>query len=206
MRLAALVLALLALTPAAAAASNRSVDIADFEFSPAALTVNPGDTVTWRWRGADRNHTVTSRPGQADSFESDPGTAEFAVQHPAGDTFAHAFATPGRFGYVCRVHPSMTGHVTVVAVADRVAPRLRSLEAGVAKLRFTLSEKASVTALVTRSGKTVKRLRIRGRKGVNSVKFPPRDLRAGRYRLAVSAVDALGNESKAARRSFEIIG
>src|SRR5262245_47336062 len=116
-RLAALSTAVWAVALAMpAVAAESDVQIGSFKFAPATVTVQQGDTVTWSWAGPDVNHTVSSDPGQADSFESHPTTATNQVAGPPqGGTFSHTFNTPGAFTYFCRVHPSMTGKVVVNA-------------------------------------------------------------------------------------------
>src|SRR2546429_619016 len=88
-------------TPAAAVAAS-AVDIANFAFSPAAITVKAGTTVTWTNRDEDA-HTVAisgspvSRPLQT------------------GETYTHTFAQPGTYSYLCTIHPTMRGTVVVTA-------------------------------------------------------------------------------------------
>ncbi len=207
LRAAAIAALALALAPAAAGAADSTVGISNFTFSPAAVTVNRGDTVTWRFSGPDTNHTVTARPGQADTFESDPGVPEATVNHSTGDTFAHTFNVPGTFSYLCRVHPGMTGTVRVPFTVDTTPPSISSLRAKLERITFRLSESARVTALVKRGGKTVKRLRKAGRKGANTLRFSDRGLVAGaRYSVTATARDALGNESKPRKTSFSVPG
>jgi plastocyanin len=99
---------------APAVASESDVQIGAFKFAPATVTVDQGDTVTWSWAGPDTNHTVTSDPGQGDSFDSHDGIPASQVGGPpAGGTYSHTFNTPGSFTYFCRVHTSMKGRVVV---------------------------------------------------------------------------------------------
>ena len=79
-----------------------SVDIANFAFSPAVITVRAGATVTWTNRDEDA-HTVAIT-----------GTP---VSPPlqSGDAFTHRFDRPGTYSYVCSIHPSMRGMVVVTA-------------------------------------------------------------------------------------------
>lgn len=71
------------------------------QFSPASITVNVGDTVTWV--NADTvPHTSTSADGLWDSNTVRPG-----------QRFSFTFKQAGRFGYVCSFHPGMEGAVTV---------------------------------------------------------------------------------------------
>ena len=87
------------------------------------MTVDQGDTVTWSWAGPDTNHTVTSDPGQADSFDSHEGVPTNQVAGPpSGGTYSRTFNTPGTFTYFCRVHPSMKGKVVVNEVQRQSGP------------------------------------------------------------------------------------
>jgi plastocyanin len=105
-----------------AVAAESDVEVGSFKFAPASVTVQQGDAVTWSWAGPDVNHTITSDPGQADSFESHPTVATSQVTGPPpGGTYSHTFTTPGSFTYFCRVHPSMQGKVVVTPAAPGAA-------------------------------------------------------------------------------------
>ena len=84
----------------AAPASGNAVNIDNFAFAPATLTVHAGSTVTWTNRD-EEPHTVVANDG---SFHS-PGMDSQA-------TFSYTFTKAGTFDYVCSVHPFM--HATVV--------------------------------------------------------------------------------------------
>jgi len=86
--------------PGAPAATN-AVLIRDFAFSPATLTVPVGTTVTWTNQDQDP-HTVTA-----------PGGAFKSPTLNTGDTFRFTFTTPGRYDYLCTIHPFMTATVVV---------------------------------------------------------------------------------------------
>ena len=89
-------------TAAAAPVATSAVTIDNFAFSPSAITVKVGTTVTWTNRD-EEPHTVTAADG---SFKS--GTL-------AGNnnTFTHTFTTVGSITYHCTIHPYMTGTVEV---------------------------------------------------------------------------------------------
>jgi plastocyanin len=86
---------------AAGSAGATAVTISDFSFTPADLTVSVGDTVTWT-NDDDFAHTVTSSDGLFDSGDL-----------AGGQTFEFTFTEPGRYPYVCNIHPNMTATVTV---------------------------------------------------------------------------------------------
>ncbi len=117
----ALIRALCAASPLAAAwialaapayGVNTAVDVGNlFKFTPADVTIDQGDTVTWRWVGPDVNHDVNSYPGEAEVYDSHPGIV--ATEAPPGGTFAHTFIRVGTFKYFCSNHSDMQGTVTV---------------------------------------------------------------------------------------------
>ncbi len=85
-----------------AAAGSNAITISDFSFGPATTSVPAGTTVTWT-NGDPFDHSVVS--SDKTTFRSDPlGN---------GDTFEFTFDTPGDFAYVCGIHPSMHGTITV---------------------------------------------------------------------------------------------
>jgi plastocyanin len=102
-----------------AAATDSTVAIASYQFTPSTVTVDQGDTVTWNWVGPGINHTVVSDPGQADSFSSDPNKT---FGPPPSGTYSHRFLTPGTFTYFCSLHTFMKGKVVVNAVQSQSQP------------------------------------------------------------------------------------
>jgi len=84
--------------------SGNEVDVSNFHFSPATLTVKAGTTVTFK--GVSGTHTVTSDPGAPMAF--DQGVAE-------GSSITITFANPGTYKYHCSIHASMHGTIVVTA-------------------------------------------------------------------------------------------
>ncbi|MBA2529871.1 MAG: cupredoxin domain-containing protein [Euzebyales bacterium] len=76
------------------------VTLADIAFRPGRLRVPAGATVRWRHRD-NTAHTVT--------FDDGTDSGRFA----RGQSYRRTFDEPGRYPYVCTLHPSMTGVVTV---------------------------------------------------------------------------------------------
>lgn len=80
-----------------------------------------------------------------------------------------------------------------------------------ARLRFTLSEDADLSVRIDRLrprlSPGIRTLELDGRnKGRNTVRFAGSGLKAGRYRVLVTAKDAAGNQSAPVRRTFTIRG
>jgi len=78
-----------------------SVAIANFRFSPDALTVSEGATVTWTNNDAvDHSIVAADQAFSSDSLDR-------------GATFQFTFEAAGVYPYRCGIHPEMTGTVTV---------------------------------------------------------------------------------------------
>jgi plastocyanin len=84
-------------------AAAQSVNMGDFFFSPASVTISVGDTVTWHNSG-QAPHTATANDGSFDT-----GTIN------AGGSGSHTFSTAGTFSYICTIHPNMKGTVRVLS-------------------------------------------------------------------------------------------
>ena len=109
-RLAALACLLLFIALASTAAgANASVDIANFAFDPATVTINAGETVTWT------NHDQAAH--SAAFVNGGPKTPILTTGKSASLTFTVA----GTFNYVCGIHgAAMMGTVIVRAIATPV--------------------------------------------------------------------------------------
>lgn len=85
----------------AKAGTVHKVNISDFAFSPAKLTIKAGDTVRWANRG-DASHTA-----------DDTGKKWKTGTIKRGNSGKVTFDTAGNFNYFCKFHPSMKGKITV---------------------------------------------------------------------------------------------
>ena len=83
---------------APALAANKTVKVADDVFRARTVTINKGNTVTWKWVG-DHPHNV--------KFKG------FASKVQVSGTFRHRFRKRGTFRYVCSIHTNMKGKVVV---------------------------------------------------------------------------------------------
>ncbi len=88
-----------------ASAKTSTVSIQDgsspstYRFAPSSITVAGGDTVTWTNDG-DLPHDVSGSGLQSGTMSP-------------GQDYSHTFNSPGSFSYICSIHPSMKGSVTV---------------------------------------------------------------------------------------------
>jgi plastocyanin len=113
-----------------------TIDIYDFYYSPATVTVSSGTTVQWVNRGPSA-HTSTSDDGFWDSGNISPpppgggGGGTPPPPPPPPPPYAHGMAlvagsdgfkfnTPGTYGFHCTLHPPSTnpGFVGTVTVTE----------------------------------------------------------------------------------------
>lgn len=87
--------------PGGTPAQSATVDILDNNFSPNAVVVAVGGTVTFHWVGTN-GHSVT--PNGSPSFSPTAG-----VSFPPKDLTV-TFATAGTYNYYCIIHGSSDGY------------------------------------------------------------------------------------------------
>lgn len=80
----------------------NEVAIQEFAYAAPHIAVAQGTLVTW-----------TNRDSVAHDVLFSDGSAQSTMLQ-RGQTFAHTFATPGSYAYVCSAHPFMVGKITVV--------------------------------------------------------------------------------------------
>jgi plastocyanin len=81
--------------------ATADVEIKDYTYTPATLTIAAGTTVTWT-NDDSVPHTVTASDGSFDSGNLNPG-----------QSFSFTFSTPGSYPYVCQYHAGMQGTIVV---------------------------------------------------------------------------------------------
>lgn len=113
-----LMLALALLTGSASSGSDvgarepatHTVIIEGMRFTPAAITVRPGDSVTWVNKDIV-DHTATTPASATRPFDS-----QLIRQ---GKSWTRRFTAVGTYEYLCTYHPTMTGSVIVAANRSR---------------------------------------------------------------------------------------
>jgi len=112
-------------------AATVMVDVApggDLSFSPASVSIQPGDTVQWNWTDSGMGHSVSSGSNGIKNGLFDSGVVKSNTF-----IFSHTFTSAGTFPYFCQPHfdDGMTGMVTVAAAATpqltNISTRLRVL-------------------------------------------------------------------------------
>jgi plastocyanin len=92
---------LLVLMTESARAETIQVKIENLAFMPSQVTAHVGDTI--EWVNADFvAHTATARDGAWDVMMAPSATASIVLK------------SDGTVDYYCRVHPNMTGRITIV--------------------------------------------------------------------------------------------
>ncbi len=90
--------------PAQPVASNITIGIKNFAFSPSSTTIKVGTKVTWI-NNDSVPHTITS----------DSGNLLNSSQLSPGQSFTFTFTSPGTTNYHCSIHPTMHGKIVVEA-------------------------------------------------------------------------------------------
>src|SRR5215208_1376773 len=101
---AALAGALAGTASAQSPATIRAVDSPTQAWQPNTTTVPTGTTVRWEFDQALATHTITS---QSANWSLDQ------TRSPGGDAVEYTFNAPGTYTFFCKIHPAMTGTVTV---------------------------------------------------------------------------------------------
>lgn len=99
-----------------AASAHYSVQMSNYAFAPASLTVKEGDTITWTNQDT-APHTVTTTSGP-ESLNS-PYLSK-------GQSWSHTFTQPGMYMYYCTVHPDMRAELIVQAPAPATTAPIRT--------------------------------------------------------------------------------
>ena len=86
--------------PATTVAGGATITVSNFEFSPAAVEIAVGQTVTFTFTGGI--HTASAVDGSWSSGEKS-----------SGGSFEVSFDRPGSFDFVCQIHGAMQGTITV---------------------------------------------------------------------------------------------
>ncbi len=144
-----------------ASAENHVVAVSDFEFSPASLNIQVGDTVTWMKVSGTSPHNARADDGSfrcANGCDGAGGNGDVASN---AWTATRAFNSPGTFPYYCELHGGpgglgMAGEINVGGAGQAGNLRFASGSASVA-------ENGGSVALTVR--------RINGDDGAVSVNF-----------------------------------
>lgn len=86
--------------------NENEIFIQSSAYNPSTKTIAVGTTITWRNQD-NTTHTVTSGvPGNSDGRFDSGNIAN-------GGTYSFTFSTAGVYTYYCKLHPNMSGTITV---------------------------------------------------------------------------------------------
>jgi plastocyanin len=181
------------------------------------ITSHPDVTYTFNTQGVYA-FVCDAHPGSMDGTITvedapTPTPTETATATPTPTATATATPLPTVSATPTPAPPSDGGHVTTPPPgpgADTTKPtvgglRLTALRRAV-KVKFTLSESATVTVSVKRKGsrKVLKSARVQARAGTRSLTLRSTKLKKGRYTVTIQARDAFGNRSAASTKPLTI--
>ena len=183
--------------PLSGQAAVTNVNILDASFSPANITINAQDQVTWTWTGT-LSHSTTSQTGVWNS-----------TVVPPPHTFPWTFTNAGNYPYVCLNHGFM-GSVTVKAV--NVPPTV-GITAPTNGAVFAAPWTGTIQATVSDSDGTVSKVDfLAGATLLGSVANPPSsasftvtNLPAGNYTLTAVATDSGGATNTSAGVGITVV-
>ena len=212
-------LALLLVAPAARAADQTVNATGSSTWSPASVTIDVQDTVTWKNQGGI--HNVVFDDGSFTEPDQPSGTMW---------SVSRTFTAAGTFKYHCGFHgTAMAGTVVVqqpggggTPPPDTTPPDIDSLRLVPARfcnkktkvcktvgtmIRFDLDEDARISGRIVdrKTGKKRGSISITATRGENEFDYSGKGLPRGKYRLELFAKDAAGNRTpKPTRASFTI--
>ena len=197
----------------------------------ATVSIAPGEMVTWHFDGAEMDHNAQDADGTSPAWQVPPTglTHTGSYSHTFPDAGVYHFvcaAHPQMTGTVTvgtpdppddppdddpPSSPPPTTHPTTpppTPSADSVKPTVKSVKLKAlrraVRVRFRLSEPASVTVRVKRGRKVIKSKRVQAGAGTHSLTVRSKKLKKGRYTVEILARDASGNRSRLATKRLSL--
>ena len=196
------------------------------------VTIAPGDTVTWHFDGAQLDHNAQDADNDPPTWTSGALTHTGTYTRPFPTEGVYRFECavhPQMTGTVTvgtpppppppppddnpppsSPPPTGTHPVTPAPTpgTDTVKPsvrkvKLKALRRAV-RVRFRLSEPATVTVRAKRGRKIVVSKRVQASAGTHTVTLRSKRLKKGRYVVQILARDAFGNRSKVANKRLAL--
>ena len=155
-----------------AGAQSRGGDVQVNAFAPNEITINVGDTLTWRLDSTEFHNVLFTNGEPAPEFvQAGPdgvflnpvvalpaGGSTFDGTGPAGsgllnkgDTYSLTFTKEGVFPYLCAIHPGMGGVVNVVAAGQPADTQAAADARSTAQINADLAERA-IPAIMSNIG------------------------------------------------------
>ncbi len=80
-------------------ATVRTIQVADFNFTPQSLSATVGDTISWVWSSGGHTTTSVGVPGGAATWDSPIDNTH--------NSFNYVITVAGTYNYQCSIHASM---------------------------------------------------------------------------------------------------
>jgi hypothetical protein len=184
-------------------AASANVNIIDFAFNPASVTIHVNDSVVWTWIGPTV-HTATSDTGLWDS----------GLLSTPGAKFTHTFTSSGSFPYFCVVHPFMTASVSVQSQPPPNVPPTVSITSPANGSTFPAPWSGTIQASVGDSDGTVTQVVfLAGSSVLGTIANPPANpsvnvsnVAVGAYTLTAVASDNAGASTTSAAVNIAVTG
>ncbi len=193
-----MVLALNLLSLQQSHATTHFVDIVDFAFSPATLTIQEGDTVTWTQKDNGMVHTATS-----DTAVWDSGFLSF------NQMYSFTFNNAGAFNYFCDLHPDMTGTITVESAGP--PPPSVSIISPTHNANYPAPSNVMIEATASATGATITNIEfLNGTTSLGNITNTPYRIitpfAAGTHNLTARATDSNGGTATSAAITISVQG
>ena len=99
---------------------DATIDLFTNSFTPTAVTIRAGGTVTWKWRRG--THEIAS--GASSDPQDAPGALFDATVDEAHPIFSFRFDTPGTYAFFDRRHEQAAGSGDVTVVSEAITFRV----------------------------------------------------------------------------------
>jgi len=92
---------------------TKKVTVADFYFSPSKVKIRKGDKVKWTWSSANTSpHDVHLKKGPKKLKKR--GSYSTKTTAVTGARFVKAFPRPGKYKFICTIHPTQMRMTVIV--------------------------------------------------------------------------------------------
>lgn len=174
-------MAFLLCSSSAVFATQYSISVSNFQFSPSIVYAFVGDTIVWNWVGGTHTTTSVSVPVGANTWNI-PMTS-------ANTTFQYVVKVAGTYDYVCTPHaPGMAGQIVVHIALGMKKEKEKAFKISTYSTENNLS--VSLTSAVVAHGqmavydllgRIINKEKIEVSNGENRYVFDTRNLQRGIY-------------------------
>lgn len=174
-------------------ATVHSITVQDFQFNPANINVQVGDTVKWVWDVNGSPHTTTSTTIPAGAT---PWDQQIDMNHLS---YSYKVTVPGNYTYICTIHTSMVGHITATGTSgttdfnNRQSLILNNIASGNLNATYNLIKTTKVDInILDINGKDIRKLvSVVKTPGSYTENWKVNDLPKGMYFIEMKTIDGI---------------